>query len=390
MYSPLISVIIPTKNRGQFVAEAIQSVLAQTWRKLELIIVDDGSTDNTRQVVGRHGDPSLRYVWQETAGRSVARNNGASQARGQLLAFLDSDDVYLQNTLELHLAAMNRLPEPGMVIGGYEYTDTEGRSLGERRPWLSGGDLGPKGWLFDCYATPNSILLDRAWFERVEGFDRSVEIAEDWDLWLRLAYAGCPMGWTKAIVYRYRVHSNNSIRDVTIRREGAARVIDKFFSRPDLTTELRSVAPRAKAWVSLIAAGRCYAAGCDEMARAELVRALTLDPNLAADDGLEVLTQLLAQSDDCATVSVPLEYRQRLLKNLPAQIGQHRITRRRALARDAMRKIFQEHRDGDRDVVRRELSRALRLDPTWIFNRGVLSIALRVLIGYERRQQSGV
>jgi glycosyltransferase involved in cell wall biosynthesis len=275
MYYPLISVIIPTNNRGQFVAEAIQSVLAQTWRQLELIIVDDGSTDNTWQAVVRHSDPRLRYVWQETAGRSVARNNGASQARGQFLAFLDSDDVFLQNTLELHLAAMNRLPEPGMVMGGYEYTDIAGCSLGARRPWLSGGDLGPKGWLFDCYATPSSVLLDRAWFERVGGFDRNVEIAEDWDLWLRLAYAGCPMRWTKAIVYRYRVHDNNSIREVTIRREGAARVIDKFFSLPDLTTELRSVAPRAKAWVSLIAAGRCYAAGSFEMARDELARAVT-------------------------------------------------------------------------------------------------------------------
>jgi glycosyltransferase involved in cell wall biosynthesis len=390
MFSPLISVIIPTKNRGQFIADAIQSVLTQTWRELELIIVDDGSTDNTRDIVASFGDPRLNYSWQETAGRSMARNNGASRAQGKFLAFLDSDDAYLQNTLELHLTAMNRLPKPGMVIGGYEYTDEKGCSLGVRRPWLSDGDLGPKGWLFDCYATPSSILLDRAWFERAGGFDQNFEIAEDWDLGLRLANAGCPMRWTSAIVYRYRIHGDNSIRNVTARKADAERVIDKFFSSPDLTSELRSIEPQAKAWVALIAAGRYYAAGYENIARGEVARAIALDPSLSTDDGLGALTQLLAQSDDGVIVSVPSDYQQRVLENLPGQIGQRHITRRRALARDAMRKVFQGHRISDQEIVRHELYKALRLDPTWILNRGVLSIALRALIGSKRKGQSGV
>ena len=117
MTNPLVSVIIPTYNRAQYICEAVDSVLAQTYRNIEVIVVDDGSTDNTEEIL-RQYDSKIKYVFQNNAGPSAARNNGIKQARGDLLAFLDSDDIWLPEKLERQVQLMKQSRNTGLVSCG--------------------------------------------------------------------------------------------------------------------------------------------------------------------------------------------------------------------------------------------------------------------------------
>jgi glycosyltransferase involved in cell wall biosynthesis len=187
--------MISTFNRAAYLGGAIESALGQTFGDLELIVVDDGSTDETEELLEQaRSDPRLRFVRQPNQGLSAARNRGLSLAQGEYLAFLDSDDRYTPTALEAHLAVFARRPGLGMTVGGYEYVDGSGRALGRRSPWQEGGALALQDWLFNCYAMPGSVLLRREWLERVGEFDASTHGSNDWDLFLRLAQAAVP--WT--------------------------------------------------------------------------------------------------------------------------------------------------------------------------------------------------
>jgi glycosyltransferase involved in cell wall biosynthesis len=183
--SPTVSVIIPTFNRWPLVAAAIESVLAQRYGDFELIVVDDGSTDDTAERLGQFGS-RLVILKQSHQGVSAARNLAARHARGCYLAFLDSDDLWLPNKLAIQVAFMER--HPSVRICQTEET------------WLRNGvrvnpkvkHRKPSGDVFIaslelCLVSPSAVMLTRDLFERVGGFDESLPVCEDYDLWLRIA-----------------------------------------------------------------------------------------------------------------------------------------------------------------------------------------------------------
>ncbi len=182
---PRASVIIPTCNRRELLLEALDSVLAQTYGDFELIVVDDGSTDGTTEVLKRYGD-RLIYTYQANRGVSVARNRGIELARGEFIAFLDSDDLWLPKKLHIQVAFMDRHPEAQIC-----YTD---------EIWVRRGvRVNPKkkhakysGWIYPyclplCIISPSSALMRRGLFEEVGTFDTRLPVCEDYDLWLRVA-----------------------------------------------------------------------------------------------------------------------------------------------------------------------------------------------------------
>ncbi len=184
---PRVSVVIPTFNRRGMVFEAVESVLCQTWRDWELVVVDDGSTDGTAEALeAEFGDPRVRVFRQENAGASAARNRGARGTRGPLLAFLDSDDTWLPEKLERQLEALREHPEsPACYTEEIWYR--RGRRVNPRTIHAKHG-----GWVFDrclplCIISPSSILLSRGVFEGLGGFDESLPACEDYEFWLRLA-----------------------------------------------------------------------------------------------------------------------------------------------------------------------------------------------------------
>jgi glycosyltransferase involved in cell wall biosynthesis len=181
---PLVSVIIPTFNRAAFVREAIDSVLGQNYSHLEVIVVDDGSQDDTSAAVREYGT-QVTYMPQPHSGVSAARNRGVAAAHGELIAFLDSDDLWLPQKVTAQVALFGQQPQVQAC-----YTDEIWIRRGVR---VNPRQIHAKhaGWIFlpslsRCIISPSSIMLRRPLWQRLGGFDETLPACEDYDLWLRL------------------------------------------------------------------------------------------------------------------------------------------------------------------------------------------------------------
>jgi glycosyltransferase involved in cell wall biosynthesis len=179
-----VSVLIPTYNRLPKVKEAVSSVLKQTYQDFELWVVDDGSTDGTGEALKVFGD-RIKYVSQANRGVSSARNLGLRVSRGKYVAFLDSDDLWEPDKLEIQVGCMEANPQFPLC-----YTD---------EIWIRKGvRVNPKkkhakysGWIFEkclplCIISPSSALMKRTLFEEIGGFDENLPVCEDYDFWLRV------------------------------------------------------------------------------------------------------------------------------------------------------------------------------------------------------------
>jgi glycosyltransferase involved in cell wall biosynthesis len=182
---PRVSAIITTYNRRVFVQEAVDSVLAQSYDDWELIVVDDGSTDGTTETLERYGE-KLRYCFQENEGASAARNRGLELARGEFVAFLDSDDLWLPRKLQVQVAYMDGHPDC-LICYTDEIWIRRGRRVNpKKRHAKYSGEIYPH-CLPLCIISPSSALMRRGLFEQVGAFDPTLPVCEDYDLWLRVA-----------------------------------------------------------------------------------------------------------------------------------------------------------------------------------------------------------
>ncbi len=182
--APLVSVIIPTHQRLGMLREAVASVQGQTLAELELLVVDDGSTDGTWAWLQQQ--PALRALRSERrAGPSAARNLGAGAARGPYLAFLDSDDLFEPDKLRQQVALLEAQPQLALCHAN-ELWLRNGRPLRQLEKHRKRG-----GWIFEhclpmCRISPSAAMIRREVFEALGGFDEALEVAEDYELWLRL------------------------------------------------------------------------------------------------------------------------------------------------------------------------------------------------------------
>ncbi len=179
-----VAVVIPTYNRARLLCRALTSVLTQSRRPAEVIVVDDGSTDDTAHMI-REAFPDVRYVQQDNRGVSAARNRGIEIARMEWVALLDSDDEWLEGKLETQFQALSRNPQ-SRVCHTEEIWIRRGVRVNPMKKHAKAG-----GWIFQrclplCAMSPSSILLHRTVFEAVGLFDESLPACEDYDLWLRI------------------------------------------------------------------------------------------------------------------------------------------------------------------------------------------------------------
>lgn len=185
---PKVSIILPTYNRERFVGEAIESVLAQNFTDFELIVVDDGSTDQTASRVTQIGDPRLIYVFQKNKGRSNARNRALSIARGDYIAFLDSDDAYLPGKLALQIAYMDDHPSVGMIYTSARCIDEDGNEVDARYiASVSGRIYTQIAFFKPVTITLPTVMVRTDLFAHVGGFDERMHRFEDTDMWRRLS-----------------------------------------------------------------------------------------------------------------------------------------------------------------------------------------------------------
>lgn len=185
-----ISVVIPTYNRGKILERSIRSVLAQTYRELELLIVDDGSDDNTPEIAEGTGDSRVRYIrLPKNGGVSRARNEGAKQAKGPLLAFQDSDDCWRPDKLKRQMEYWQAHPEYSLLCCDYLYHMPDGQALRVPADTIGGkleGELFPSLLLRNSIGTP-TMLLRRESFLESGGFDTELKSLEDWEFVLRFS-----------------------------------------------------------------------------------------------------------------------------------------------------------------------------------------------------------
>jgi len=235
---PRVSVVIPAYNHGRFVGEAIQSVLDQTFQDFELIVVDDGSTDHTREVVTTFPDPRVRYIYQSNRGQAAARNAGILASGGEYVAFLDDDDVWLPTKLELQVQVLDSQPNVALVCSDlYVFDEESGATLGRLwhdRPfhhWIEPEEAtrDPLKALLrrGCFIAPTVAMARRESLIAVWGFDESLERNhEDWDLFVRF----CQRFAIAAIdvpLARNRQHSTNTHRNWVYMCESSIAVYNK-------------------------------------------------------------------------------------------------------------------------------------------------------------------
>jgi len=198
---PMVSVVIPTYNRAHLLGRAIKSVLDQTYQDFELIIVDDASTDNTKEVVKRLDDPRIRYVrHEENRGGAAARNTGIKTARGQFIAFQDSDDRWLPDKLEKQMRVFKSAsPKVGVVYTGFwRLRDGEKTYIPSSKVTRREGDIHDV-LLEKNFVTTQTAVVRKECFGKAGMFDERLPRLQDWDLWIRISryyhflYVGEPL-----------------------------------------------------------------------------------------------------------------------------------------------------------------------------------------------------
>jgi glycosyltransferase involved in cell wall biosynthesis len=280
---PKVSVIIPAYNQAQFIAEAIQSVLNQTFQDFEIIVIDDGSTDNTPEIVSAF---PVKYFCQENQRLPAARNRGVEISCGEYIAFLDSDDVLLEKAIEKGVEALDTCPEAGFSYGRAYLMDEKGRILGLRkagskRSCLRQGIDEIKDFLVSGnHILPCTVMTRRDCLERVGPFDPAFNSgSEDIDLWVRLAKR-YTVAYIAEPLAKYRVHSSSisHSRQVTEIEGSNSRILEGVFS----DTELGPIfAPRRVYFYSRLyfrLASYAYASGDMKTARSYLFRTRRIYP----------------------------------------------------------------------------------------------------------------
>lgn len=226
---PKVSVIIPTYNRARYICRAINSVLNQTFTDYEIIIVDDGSTDNTREVLAQYGN-RIVYLSQSNKGISASRNRGISAAQGEYIAFLDSDDEWLPEKLTIQVDMLDKNERLGLACSRMLILDSDGKQRGykpEERTGRNfrelieiGGDL------------PTSTVMTRkACFDKVGVFDETLPPMEDFEMWVRIASRYDIYMMPEKVLAYYYTHDHQITKNTTLVYEATVKLDKKILSR---------------------------------------------------------------------------------------------------------------------------------------------------------------
>jgi len=226
---PGVSVIIPAYNYAHYLGQAIASVLAQTHCKLELLVVDDGSTDHTRATVAAFQDTRLRYLWQENAGLSASRNTGIRESRHAFIAFLDADDIWKPEFLATALQQFAALPEDFSAVGAATARMNAGGSpcAGPRYTSVDTGELTVRDFCLRNRPLSSSVVLKRRIFADCGGFDTALRSSEDRDMWIRLTSRGHRFFFIGETLGFIRRHPENMSKNAPRMKENSQRVLTR-------------------------------------------------------------------------------------------------------------------------------------------------------------------
>ncbi len=221
--SPLVSVIIPVCNGEKYVVQALESVFKQDYQSFEVILVDDGSTDRTAQIIGKYDN--VQYISQSNQGVSSARNTGVAASSGEIIAFLDSDDYWPTNRLTVTIRYLDRHPEVGYVLGRQMMFVESGCAV---PPWVKAE------WLTEPQDASNTgvLVVRRVTFDRIGLFNKDYKGGEDTEWLVRASEVGVPMARLPEVVLHRRIHGGNlSVQMRKMRKTNLMRIVRESIRR---------------------------------------------------------------------------------------------------------------------------------------------------------------
>jgi len=236
--SPLVSAVVVTYNKADVLGDSIRSILKQTYRPIEILVVDDGSTDGTADVVRSFGG-QVRYIPKENGGTGSARNLGIQESRGEYVAFLDGDDLWLPRKIEAQMAAFEREPDLAAVQCGAYTVDNQLKILETRACHPRQDTLWDFLMFRNLPAFASCVVIPKKILDRIGGFGMDLVILSDWDMVCRLARAGTLRSVPELLVL-YRQYPSNQSRNVEIHIDSGERSLKRFFAAEELDPALKA------------------------------------------------------------------------------------------------------------------------------------------------------
>ncbi|MCS6881930.1 MAG: glycosyltransferase [Oscillochloridaceae bacterium] len=374
--SSLVSVIIPSYNSARYIASTVESALAQTYPAVEVIVVDDGSTDATQAVLAPYRS-RITILHQTNRGPAAARNTGLRAAAGAYLLFLDSDDLLVPTSVAAKVAFLEQHPQYGLVYSAWtQISDDGARVLGEVRPSRQ-GDVLAALVRREFFFFPGAALIRRTCLDTVGAFDENAYGAEDADLWIRLARAGYAFGYIDEPLFMYRYHATSITGRVDPRQIASWQMhLARFFADTTLPSAIKALEDEAYAILHYETAMRYFRICQIDKAQEHLRQAWRRCPTLAQQRILDCIVgaALDPRTDDARALL------DRVFAHLPEEVLHLRRLRDRVYGRYHVGMVFLYHQRRQRRHARRHLVAALRGEPQIVWNRGFLSIALRSLL----------
>ena len=273
-----VSVVVPAYNSGTTVARAIDSALNQRDINLEVIVVNDGSTDNTSRVLESYGD-SIRVISQNNSGPAASRNAGIKVAKGEFIAFLDSDDEWLPNKLAVQLKLFFRYPKVGLVSSSAECLDTSGNKI-VSRPRNLRGSL-KNSLIYDNYIVTSSVVVRKELLLQSDTIFRvDLDVAEDWHLWVRLS-AITDIIVLPDVLVRYHVHSDSLMRVASAQQFTSAyqKMYSSFLEEPTLHDYVKKNWTKLQSNIKYLLSYHHFELGRFSRARILMIEAILMEPS---------------------------------------------------------------------------------------------------------------
>lgn len=385
-----VSVIIPTYNAGKFLSQAIQSVLGQTYSDIECIVVDDGSTDNTIEIISIFKG-KIQYILQDNQGPSVARNTGIQNSTGDLIAFLDADDYWTRDKIFKQVVEFKDKPKLGLLYTQVTLVDINNtmikKWLGQGTPWPSPGkEAFARCILLDDFiiAGLSTMMINRKCFESYGLFQSDIVQAEEWPLALAIS-KNWQIDLIKEPLAFYRVYGSYLPEKLNYRK---AQTTWEYIVTQGLEKcseqEIKELKNRALALVYLNGAFVDYGVELVQDAKGRLLKALELDRNIFYESVLVFLKRLTDFSvhlrDAITPIQETIHYLNFVFDNLPDELMFLSYHRNDAISSAFVVSAFEAYSRDDFVSTMRSVCHALIKDKRMVQNRGLLSIFLKSII----------
>ncbi|MCL4871764.1 MAG: glycosyltransferase [Anaerolineae bacterium] len=328
----LVSVIIPTYNRADLLPQTLATILGQTYPQVEIIVVDDGSTDDTPAVLAQYAD-RIQIIRQENQGEAAARNHGLAAATGAYLSFLDDDDLLLPNKVERQVHFLQQRSEVDVLYSRYYQMDAGGNLLA-KVGMLPERDILAE-LVYGNFIFIGSAMVRRRCVEQAGGFDLSLpfqgKYSEDWEWFLRLALLGCTFACIQTPLCAYRMGPISQTANVAHSEQGIMAILDRLFANPELPEKIAAAKDHVYAVRHLWLSSRYYAAGHWDEGQHHLQKGLALHPAWQTDP--EAWTQPFYQQATSYRVADPVAYIEQIFAHLPAELASYQSYRDLLLSR---------------------------------------------------------